>query len=145
MNENMELIMSVYRISEMGVYSTTCLINNLRNKENKIKLLLENEIKGYEKFLKKSEKILIKNKVNIPQISIMTKMGSSMGIKMETLKDNSDSAIAGMLIEGFTMGIIEVKSDISKYDKNCDKKYIKICKEFLKFQESEIVKLKTFI
>ena len=50
MNENMELIMSVYRISEMGVYSTTCLINNLRNKENKIKLLLENEIKGYEKF-----------------------------------------------------------------------------------------------
>ena len=44
-----------------------------------------------------------------PKYGIITKIGSDMGIKMETIKDNSDAAIASMLIEGFTMGVTEMK------------------------------------
>ena len=145
MNENLELMMSLYKTAEMGVYSTTCLINTLRKKENKIKPLLESEIKEYEKYKKKSEKILNKKSLELPNNSLMTKMSSNMGIKMETIKDNSDSAIASMLIEGFTMGILEAKSKIEKYKSICDNKYLKIYKDFLKFQEKEIKHLKTFV
>lgn len=145
MNENLELMMSLYKTSEMGVYSTTCLINTLRNKENKIKPLLESEIKEYEKYKNKSEKILNKKDLELPNNSLMTKMSSNMGIKMEAIMDNSDSAIASMLIEGFTMGILEAKSKIEKYKGVCDNKYLKIYKDFLKFQEKEIKHLKTFI
>ena len=42
--------MHVYKSSEMGVYSTTSLINNLKNRENKIKHVLEMELKEYEKY-----------------------------------------------------------------------------------------------
>ena len=145
MNENMELMMHLYKASEMGVYSTTCLINNLKNRDNKIKLVLESEIKEYEYFLKKSEKYLRKNKIEPEGTSMMTKVSSSMGIKMETLKDNSDAAIAAMLIEGFTMGEIELHSKVDSYKKNCESKYLKLCKEFVKFQKKEIEKLKAFI
>lgn len=145
MNENMELIMHVYKTSEMGVYSTTSLINNLKNRENKIKHVLEMELKEYENFLKKSEKILIKNKVEPKSIKLLTKMSSSMGIMMETMKDNSDSAIAEMLIEGFTMGELEIKTKIEKYKSICDGKYLKIAHNFEKFHSNEIKKLKEFI
>lgn len=145
MNENMELIMHVYKTSEMGVYSTTSLINNLKNRENKIKHVLEMELKEYENFLKKSEKILIKNKVELKSIKLLTKMSSSMGIMMETMKDNSDSAIAEMLIEGFTMGELEIKTKIEKYKSICDGKYLKIAHNFEKFHSNEIKKLKEFI
>ncbi len=137
--------MHVYKTSEMGVYSTTSLINNLKNRENKIKHVLEMELKEYENFLKKSEKILIKNKVEPKSIKLLTKMSSSMGIMMETMKDNSDSAIAEMLIEGFTMGELEIKTKIEKYKSICDGKYLKIAHNFEKFHSNEIKKLKEFI
>ena len=145
MNENMELMMHVYEASEMGVYSTTCLINELKNKDNKIKTLLQSELKGYESFLKISKKILTKYSIELPTNSLMTKISSSFGIKMETIKDNSDSALASMLIEGFTMGIVEIESKLDKYKKICEKKYIKICKEFINFQGDEISKLKAYL
>ena len=145
MNENMELIMHIYKTSEMGVYSTTSLIKNLKNRENKIKHVLEMELKEYEDFLKKSEKILIKNKVEPKSIKLLTKMSSSMGIMMETMKDNSDSSIAEMLIEGFTMGELEIKTKIEKYKSICESKYLKIAHNFEKFHSNEIKKLKEFI
>ena len=43
---------------------------------------------------------------------------------METMKDNSDPAMAQMLIEGFTMGIVEMTSKIEKYKKVCKKNII---------------------
>ena len=45
MNENNELLLHLAKNAEMGVSSTTKLLNTLKNKENKIKPLLENELK----------------------------------------------------------------------------------------------------
>lgn len=145
MNENLELMMHVYKTSEMGAYSTNSLLEKLQTKENKIKHVLECEIKEYEKFMKESEKILTENDVEPKRYGLMSKMSSDMGIAMETLKDNSDPALAQMLIEGFTMGTVEMNNKIKKYKSTCEKRMLKIAKNFLKFQENEIEKLKTFM
>lgn len=145
MNENMELIMHIYKDADMGVYTTTCLINLLTKKENKIKYVIEEEIKEYEKFLNESKKILEKNDIKPKGSGMMAKLSSDMGIKMETIKDNSDAAIAGMIIEGFTMGIVNMQAKIKRYKSIADKKYLKIADDFLKFQESEVEKLKVFL
>ena len=75
----------------------------------------------------------------------MSKISSKMGIAMETMKDNSDPAIASMVIEGLTMGIVEMETKIESYKKIVDKKILKLSNKFLKFQEEEIEKLKTFM
>ena len=49
MNENLELMMHVYKTSEMGAYSTNSLLEKLQTKENKIKHVLECELKEYQK------------------------------------------------------------------------------------------------
>ena len=46
MNENMELVMHIYKDAEMGAYATNNLLTLLLKKENKIKNILEYEIKG---------------------------------------------------------------------------------------------------
>ena len=68
-----------------------------------------------------------------------------MGIMMETTKDNSDAAIASMLAEGFTMGIVEMETKIKNYRDEVDKSTLKLAKELLKFQQKEIENLKTFM
>ena len=145
MDENNELLMYIYKTSEMGFYSTRSLLNSLKNRENKIKDLLECELNIYEDFYKKSKKILEKNNKELKGNSLLVKMSSDLGIMMETMKDNSDSSIASMLSQGFMMGINEINSKISKYKNSCDKKTIKLAKHLLKFQENEISNLKTFI
>lgn len=145
MNENMELLNFVYENAEMGVHTLNNLSDILRNKDNKIKSLIEDELKEYNNFLKESEKLLKKNKLEPKKTNLMAKISSKMGIAMETMKDNSDPAIASMVIEGLTMGIVEMETKIENYKKIVDKKILKLSNKFVKFQEEEIEKLKTFM
>ena len=145
MKEKNELLMHIYDVSYMGEYSTNKLLSTLKNKSNKIKSLLEDELKEYESYKKKSEKLLKKSKIEIPKTSILTKMSSNMGIMMETMKDNSDASIASMWVQGFTMGIVEMKTKINNYKEEVDKNTIKLAKSLLKFQQKEIENLKTFM
>lgn len=145
MNQNLELLTHIYKNSEMGVFSTTMLISKLKTRENKLKPILENEIKLYENFVKKSKKIL-KSYDFVPKNSNkMAKISSSIGITMETLKDNSDSALSQMLIEGLTMGVVSITTKISQYIKVADRKVVKLAKNFKNFQEEEIEKLKAYM
>ena len=145
MNENIELLTHIYETAEMGSYTITTLLNKIKTKENKIKFTLEKEIKEYEKYLKEAEKLLKKNDVEPKKTSFMAKMGSNMGIMKETMMDNSDAALAQMLIEGITMGITVMSAKVSSYKKIADKKTIKLAKEFLEFQEDEVERLKAYM
>ncbi len=145
MNENMELLNFVYENAEMGVHTLNILSDALRKRDNKIKGLIEDELKEYNNFLKESEKLLKMNKIEPKKTNLMAKLSSKMGITMETMKDNSDPAIASMVIEGLTMGIVEMQTKIENYKKLVDKKILKLSTKFLKFQEEEIEKLKTFM
>ena len=98
MNEDIELLTHIYKNAQMGEYTTSTLINRIKNKENKIKPILEKEIKKYEDFVKRSKKIL-KSLDSVPKGgNSMAKISSTIGITVETLKDNSDSALAQMLM-----------------------------------------------
>ncbi len=145
MNENLELLMHVYQTAEMGVYTTNNLLTLLMKKDNKIIHVLESELKEYEKYTKESEMLLEKYDVEAKSSGIMAKLSSDIGMSMETMKDNSDAAIAAMLIEGFTMGTVEMNIKINKYKNVCKKDILSIAQNLLKFQENEIEKLKTFL
>lgn len=145
MNENLELLMHVYQTAEMGVYTTNNLLTLLMKKDNKITHVLECELKEYEKYTKESEVLLEKYDVEAKSSGIMAKLSSDIGMSMETMKDNSDPAIAAMLIEGLTMGTVEMNIKINKYKNVCKKDILDIAQNLLEFQENEIEKLKTFL
>jgi hypothetical protein len=145
MDENLELLEYIYQNSEMGVFSTTKLIQDINDKENKIKKVTEGIIKGYENFMHESEKLIKKNNFEIKKNSFKTKMISSMGIKKEVNVDNSDAAIAHLLIEGLTMGVVDISSKIKNYKGDADKKIVSLAESYLKFQEESIELLKKYL
>lgn len=145
MDENLELLEYIYQNTEMGVYTLTKLINQINEKENKITKLVEEQLKGYEEYLKKSKKLLNKYDTNVKENSMMTKAKVGMGIKMETKKDNSDASIAHMLLQGITMGIIDITAKIDSYDESVDSKILNLAKDYLEFQEQQKEELKPYI
>ncbi len=145
MNENEELLNYIYETANMGMQSTKDLINALKGKDNKIKKLLPEIEKNYEKYSKETEKILNKNDLKAKPIGVMAKTMSKMSITKEMMNDNSDSNIADMLIQGLTMGNLELTKHIDNYENTADKKIIELAKSLRKFGEEYIQKLKTFL
>ena len=145
MNENNELLLYIYKNADMGVKSTTKLIRLLNSSDNKIKNIVEGQLKGYENFLKKSKEMLKNNDTSPKGNSIMTELASSIGMNMEFMKDNSDAKIADMLIRGFTMGNIDIDKKIDKFKDDADKSIIKLAKELKKFGEENIELLKPYL
>ena len=144
MKENYELMEHIYKDAEMAVYTLTTLTNDLKDKDNKIKKTLEDILKEYESWKKKSMKYLKKGKAEITDSGVMAKMMAKMGIKKEVINDNSDSSIAKMIINGVSTGSVDMEKKIKAYDKDVDKSDLKIAKEFLKFQEKTIDELKEY-
>lgn len=145
MNENNELLLYIYKNADMGVKSTTKLLKLLNNSDNKIKNVVEEELKGYEGFLKKSKSLLTKNKLIPKGINLMAEISSTIGINVEFMKDNSDAKIADMLIRGFTMGNIEIDKKVDKYKDSANKSILKLAKELKKFGENNIELLQPYL
>lgn len=145
MKEEYELIEHVYRDAEMGAYTITKLLENLREKDNKIKGYAEEILKKYEEFAHDAKGKLKENKIPPMEEGVIAKVMSSMGISKEVKADNSDSAMADLLIQGISMGSIEMEKKISAYKDQVDKDHLKLAKKFLKFQEKTVDDLKKYL
>ena len=145
MDENLELLEYIYKNAEMGVYSSEKLIQDINGKENKIKKPLEGILKGYENFKKDSKALIKKYNYELKKSPMVAKMSSSIQMKIEVAKDNSDSAIAKLLTQGLTMGCVDISAKIDRYEKDADKKIIKLAKDYLKFQKEAIDFLKDYL
>lgn len=145
MNENIEMLEYIYKAANIGRISCENLLKALKEKDNKIKKVLEEINKEYEHFENESSKILKKNKVEPKGANMIMDIMNKLGIDKEVKSDNSDPSIAGTLIEGLTMGNIEIEKRLSNFENEIDKKIVILAKSFKKFGENYIEKLKIFL
>ena len=145
MNEKIELYKHIYQDSEMSLSSLCELKKDLKDKDNKIKDILDDIISGFTEYKKHSKKILEKNKCELEETPFMGKMMANMGIKKEVISDNSDSHMADLLIQGISMGSINMEKKIDDYKDIVPGKDIRYAKKFLKFEQEKIEELKKYL
>ena len=145
MDETQELLTYLYQDADMALNSLTLLINKINKKDNKIKKVIEGLIKGYENYLVKVKDYMKQNNYDIQSKPLISKMGAYFGINMEVMKDNSDSRLADMLIQGLTMGVLNVTKKIDTYKGDAEKEVIGLAKEFKTFQQEGIEFLKKYL
>ena len=145
MTENSELVLHIYKDAEMSAYTLTRLLRDLKDKDNKIKKTLEDILKEYEQWKSTSKKYLKKHDAEISTNGIMAKMMAGMGIDKEVKSDNSDSAIADMIIKGVSTGTVDMEKKLKQYKDEANDKELELAEEFLKFQEKTIDILKVYL
>ena len=145
MDENCELLESIYKDAAMATYTLEELLKKLNGKDNKIIKPCEDILKGYERYRDETKEKLLKLDSELKEESIMSKIGAKMGIMKEVITDNSDASIADMLIKGISMGGIDTEKKIGAYKENVDKNNIKWAKDFYQFQQDNIKALKKFL
>lgn len=142
---DLELYKHIYHDCEMSIFSLETLLNDLKDKDNKIKDVVEDIKIGYKRYFQEVENLL-KASNSIPKnAGIMAKMGASFGIDKEVKADNSDSNMADMLIKGISMGILDIEKKINDYKQKAGKEEIKYANKFLEFQKEIVEELKKFL
>lgn len=138
-----ELLNYVYENAKMGKESCDTLLKELDGKENKIIDAVDDILKDYKDFESKAKDML--NADDTMEPNMFARISASMGIKMKTKSDNSDANIADMLIQGLTMGELEISKKIENSKKSVSKESYNLASDFKKFQKNSIVKLKKFL
>ena len=145
MNETNELLILIHYNNKMVLTSTKKLLTLIKNKENKIKFILEEQLQRYEAFYKKVKSLLKKEKLNIKHSSLLKDLTASTAMSHEVKKDNSDSKIADILIRGFSMGNINMEVKIKDYKKEANKDVLKLANDVLEFGENQVKLLKNYL
>lgn len=145
MDETNELLEYIYEDCEMTIITLTKLLEELQGKDNKIKKVVEDILKEYEKYLKESKKILKEHKIKPKKVSFMAKMGAKEGIHLNVKKDNSDSKISDIVIQGLVMGIVNITKKIDSFEKDVNKDIVNLAKKLLAFQEKSVDVLKEYL
>lgn len=142
MKENINALDEINKGTCMGMDAIKFILDKTEDK--KFKKVLKDFYKEYEKINKKIEKIYPKyNDGNPHETNIINKAMTWYGIEIKTLKDNSNSKIAELLLQGTNMGIIEGRKILNK--KEIDKKINELIEKYVTMQEDNVEILKQYL
>ena len=143
--EKYELAALILKDADMSVYTLSGLLDDLKEKDNKIKGTIEDILKGYERYLDKAKTFLEEKECDEKYESKLGKLMSRMGVKKEVRSDNSDSSIAEMLIQGITIGSLDMEKSLKEYEKDAEKEELDMAHDFYSFQQDVITNLKKYL
>ena len=109
-----------------------------------LKAILNKQKKEYENINDRSTNLLLSLGEDDKEVSPLQKAMSWMGVQMNTLKDNSDSKIAEILIQGNNMGVVK-GTKLLHEDDELDSTVRSILSDFISLQQQNIDSLKCYL
>ncbi|MBU3181236.1 hypothetical protein [Clostridium psychrophilum] len=142
MNSNIEFLNYIYQNSEMGKSTISELMNIV--KDEPFKKNLESQLKEYTEIFSASSDLIKQSKETSKGIGAVTKLTSYIIINIKTLTNKTPSHISQMLIQGSTMGIIDVTKHLKEY-KDANKNIKDLADRLLKFEQQNVEEMKKFL
>ncbi len=114
MNQTIQLLQDVVRNARTGRDAVEQLMGKARGGD--MRRELSQEKAEYLQTQKEGERALIDAGGRAEPTGPMARAGMWVGLEMETLADRSDAHIAEIVIQGATMGVIEMTKALNTYD-----------------------------
>lgn len=142
MDGSVEFLNYIYQNSEMGVSTINQLISICDDEE--YKKLLQAHLKEYTKISEVAEGKIKESNKEAKDNNVFAKISTYIMIDVKTLLDNSPSHISEMLIQGSTMGIIDITKKMKEYS-NAEKEILNLANKLLKFEQKNIEEYKKYL
>ena len=114
MDQTVQLLQDVVRNARTGQDAVEQLMKKAEHGDMREELNRERE--AYQMTRQEGERALKDAGGSAEPAGPMAKAGMWMGLEMETLNDRSDGHIAEIVIQGATMGVIEMTKSLNTYD-----------------------------
>ena len=142
MNSNMEFLNYIYQNAEMGKNTISQLIGMVE--DTYFKQRLESQLKEYNEIFDLSN-----NKIELFQketkgIGAFSKLSTYLMINFNTITNKTPSHIAEMIIQGSTMGIVDITKKLNEYSA-ADKDIVALADRLLKLEQQNVDEMKKFL
>lgn len=142
MEGNIEFLNYIYQNAEMGKTTISQLIDIV--KDQSFKQCLQSQLSEYNEIFDMADSKIKQFQEKSKGIGTMTKLKTYIMINMNTIKDKTASHIAEMMIQGSSMGIVDITKKLKEYN-NGEQDIIELGKRLLKFEQQNIEEMKTFL
>lgn len=137
-------LQEVYKGVSMGTDAVNTILGKARDKSFREELTAE--LDGYENFANQARDQLTALSVAAKEVGAFAKIPSTISINMSTLVDDSTSKLAELMIDGNTMGVVQMKKELSRVEQGAiSDDATKLAEDVVSFQEKNIETMKTFL
>jgi hypothetical protein len=143
MDSNSELLTYIHQNSEMGKDTLRQLMPI--TSDPGFSLLLRSQFSEYNAVNSLSERKLKERNKAAKDIGPLTKAASYISINLNTLTSKKPSHISEMLIQGSTMGVIDITRKINEYQMTADKDVIDLAGTLLNIEQKNIEECKKYL
>ena len=142
MDKDLEFLNYIYQNAEMGKSTLNQLISIV--KEASFKQTLESQRKEYNEIFDIASHKIEEAKKTSKGIASYTKLTTYLMINFNTLINKTPSHIAEMIIQGSTMGIIDVTKRLKDY-KQANQDISSLAEMLLTFEQQNVEEMKKFL
>lgn len=142
MNGNVELLNYIHQNSEMGKNTIKQLIDISQDEE--YKEMLQSQLEEYKMIYDTTDEKIKELNKQAKDINVFSKASTYVMVNLNTLVNKTPSHISEMLIQGSTMGIIDITKKIKEYP-NADKEILEIANKLLKLEQNNIEECKKYL
>lgn len=142
MNQTEKLLQSLVENARMGEDACDQLLSRAEDMQMRQELMLEKQ--QYAEIARDAEQRLCDMGVKPRPKGMAARMGMWMGMQMNTAMDKSASHIADIVIQGATMGIVEM-TKARNSNQDADAEAQGIASNFITRQQDAIDRLKAFL
>jgi len=148
------LYSDLYKNAMMGADSSAKMIGKAGDAEKidgisacaELRPVLTDMMEGYSGFAKRAAEALEALHVPAEQLSALEKLPAEIGITMQTMFDKSVSKCAEIMINGVTMGIIDMKKAQRVCSEDgCSPEAYRLAGDLIGFCEQYVERLKEFL
>ncbi len=144
MEKTNEILEHIYKNVKMGSDSITSLLPKV--KDDRMISDLTTQLTGYEDFACRAANMLKDSGVHPEEEGLMKKIPAKAGIAMNMAMDPSNSHIAEMMIQGSSMGIVDMTKYINAAKRvTISKEAVDLAGEVVSFEENNIERLKAYL
>ena len=142
MEEGNALLRFVHKNAEMGKGTIPQVLDVTADPD--LRVTLAEQLQEYTSISSKAEALLERRGCEVRDPSNMRDFVSGMMIKMKTMSDKSPSHIAEMMIQGSTMGTIQMTRRLHSCEA-ADEEAISLARRLLKTEENNIEQMKQYL
>lgn len=142
MDANVEFLNYIHQNAQMGQDTLKQLIGITKDEE--YKKMLQSQFNEYKNIFDLAENKLKQYNKEAKDINIFSKVSTYIMINLNTLTNKTSSHISEMLIQGSTMGIVDITKKIKEYPQ-ADKEIVDLANKLLAFEQSNVEECKKFL
>ena len=142
MIDSNEMLRYIYETSDMGCYGIQSILDTAG--EGPFHDALQEQLTEYARLREEADGRLRRRGITPEGVGAMAKLSSRMMSGLKTLTDRSPSHIAEMLIQGSTMGVVDMTKRLKEY--TCASDEVRaLAQKLLETEQQNIETMKGFL